>query len=447
MRGMGLALRRSSSTANARPPGFSIDQQISPDLVSASSSARAHRRDRHARHRRHHQHHPAQPLRRQRDTELRPRWAWSAAGLATALALAATGARSAKGPRLQPQHQRRHEPRAHRRRAPHDSTDRQRRGARPGPARRDLAIGAGGNINASSRACSGGSAPAEQFGLQPFLMLGSRAAISRHAGGGGAASRALCHAAPARARPRTASRGLNLQLTRRIGPGTRIGCAAALGTSAPMRARRASSRPTPRRCSTCATTQHPRPLLVARGQAAARGLGQRPQPGRRLGDGDAHRTGRRHLARRTACCRKAPPASTCWRARGAAPSTCRDEMGSGARLVGLCRCASDDPARPATAKSDPGWTTAASVVSPLAHLVWRFGAKARPAAPVDSRRATAPDAAQPDHGAGLNTLYPVPGGSVASSPDRAGNPQLKPRSRHGIDLALGATSATAASSR
>jgi len=36
----------------------------------------------------------------------------------------------------------------------------------------------------------------------------------------------------------------------------------------------------------------------------------------------------------------------------------------------------------------------------------------------------------------LNTLYPVPGGNVASSPDRAGNPSLAPELSQGVDLAL-----------
>lgn len=34
----------------------------------------------------------------------------------------------------------------------------------------------------------------------------------------------------------------------------------------------------------------------------------------------------------------------------------------------------------------------------------------------------------------LNTLCPVPGGNVASAPDRAGNPALRPEVANGIDL-------------
>lgn len=77
-----------------------------------------------------------------------------------------------------------------------------------------------------------------------------------------------------------------------------------------------------------------------------------------------------------------------------------------------------------------------TVVSPLAHLVWRYAAPKR-----DQLRASltqswrAPSLANLLTVPSLDTLYPVPGGNVASSPDRIGNPSLKPEIAHGLDIA------------
>lgn len=77
-----------------------------------------------------------------------------------------------------------------------------------------------------------------------------------------------------------------------------------------------------------------------------------------------------------------------------------------------------------------------TVVSPLAHVVWRYAAPKR-----DQLRASltqswrAPSLANLLTVPALDTLYPVPGGNVASSPDRTGNPALKPEIAHGIDVA------------
>lgn len=77
-----------------------------------------------------------------------------------------------------------------------------------------------------------------------------------------------------------------------------------------------------------------------------------------------------------------------------------------------------------------------TVVSPLAHFVWRYAAPKR-----DQLRASltqsyrAPTLANLLTVPTLDTLYPVPGGNVASSPDRIGNPGLHPEVAHGIDLA------------
>lgn len=90
-------------------------------------------------------------------------------------------------------------------------------------------------------------------------------------------------------------------------------------------------------------------------------------------------------------------------------------------------------------RSDNGSTPVdneSTVVSPLGHLVWRYAAPRRDQlrlsltqswrAPTLQNLLTVP---------ALNTLYPVPGGNIASAPDRAGNPGLQPEVANGIDLA------------
>ncbi len=80
------------------------------------------------------------------------------------------------------------------------------------------------------------------------------------------------------------------------------------------------------------------------------------------------------------------------------------------------------------------------VLTPLAHSVWRFD----PPAGSDkgdqlrlslTRSYRAPNLQNLTALPTLSTLYPTPGGNVASSPDRAGNPNLKPELASGIDLA------------
>jgi iron complex outermembrane receptor protein len=78
-----------------------------------------------------------------------------------------------------------------------------------------------------------------------------------------------------------------------------------------------------------------------------------------------------------------------------------------------------------------------TVVSPLAHLVWRFNAPKRDQLRLSLTQSyRAPTLRNLIALPSLNSLYPVPGGNVASSPDRAGNPALEPERSQGIDLAL-----------
>lgn len=91
-------------------------------------------------------------------------------------------------------------------------------------------------------------------------------------------------------------------------------------------------------------------------------------------------------------------------------------------------------------RSDSGDTPVdnrSTVVSPLAHLVWRFNAPQRDQLRLSLTQSyRAPTLRDLTALPSLNTRYPVRGGNVASSPDRAGNPSLKPEQSHGIDVAL-----------
>lgn len=91
-------------------------------------------------------------------------------------------------------------------------------------------------------------------------------------------------------------------------------------------------------------------------------------------------------------------------------------------------------------RGDSGGTqteNSSTVVSPLAHLVWRFNTPKRDQLRLSLTQSyRAPTLRNLIALPSLNSLYPVPGGNVASSPDRAGNPGLAPERSHGIDLAL-----------
>ena len=77
------------------------------------------------------------------------------------------------------------------------------------------------------------------------------------------------------------------------------------------------------------------------------------------------------------------------------------------------------------------------VLSPLGHLVWRFAAPERDQLRLSLTQSyRAPSVQQLVARPSLNTLYPVPGSNTAISPDRAGNPELKPETAHGIDFAF-----------
>ena len=77
-----------------------------------------------------------------------------------------------------------------------------------------------------------------------------------------------------------------------------------------------------------------------------------------------------------------------------------------------------------------------SVVNPLAHGVWRFAAPRRDQIRVSLTQSYRAPSTQNLVGRPiLNTLFPVPGANTSVSPDRAGNPRLKPELANGVDIA------------
>ena len=77
------------------------------------------------------------------------------------------------------------------------------------------------------------------------------------------------------------------------------------------------------------------------------------------------------------------------------------------------------------------------VLAPLAHAVWRFDEPARDQLRLSVTRSyRAPTLQNLIAVPTLSTLYPAPGPNTASSPDRAGNPGLRPELASGVDVAL-----------
>jgi len=78
-----------------------------------------------------------------------------------------------------------------------------------------------------------------------------------------------------------------------------------------------------------------------------------------------------------------------------------------------------------------------SVLSPLAHWVWRFAAPSRDQLRLSLTQSyRSPNVGQLSSRPSLNTLYPVPGSNTRLNPDRTGNPSLKPERANGVDLAF-----------
>ena len=77
-----------------------------------------------------------------------------------------------------------------------------------------------------------------------------------------------------------------------------------------------------------------------------------------------------------------------------------------------------------------------SVVTPLAHGVWRFASPRRDQIRVSLTQSyRAPSTQNLVARPSLNTLFPVPGANTSVTPDRAGNANLKPELANGVDVA------------
>jgi outer membrane receptor for ferrienterochelin and colicins len=77
-----------------------------------------------------------------------------------------------------------------------------------------------------------------------------------------------------------------------------------------------------------------------------------------------------------------------------------------------------------------------SVVTPLAHGVYRFASPSRDQIRVSLTQSyRAPSTQNLVARPSLNTLFPVPGANTSVSPDRAGNANLKPELANGVDIA------------
>ncbi len=77
------------------------------------------------------------------------------------------------------------------------------------------------------------------------------------------------------------------------------------------------------------------------------------------------------------------------------------------------------------------------VLTPLLHGVWRFDEPARDQVRLSLTRSyRAPTLQNLIAVPSLSTLYPAPGPNTASSPDKAGNPGLRPELATGVDIAL-----------
>ncbi len=93
--------------------------------------------------------------------------------------------------------------------------------------------------------------------------------------------------------------------------------------------------------------------------------------------------------------------------------------------------------RTQSSNAQDNFTNTSKVFTPLAHLVWRFASPSRDQLRLSLTQSyRSPSVQQLSSRPTLNTLYPVPGANTAVSPDRAGNPNLKPERANGVDLAF-----------
>ncbi len=89
-----------------------------------------------------------------------------------------------------------------------------------------------------------------------------------------------------------------------------------------------------------------------------------------------------------------------------------------------------------SSSAEDGFVNTSRVLTPLAHVVWRFASPRRDQVRLSLTQSyRAPNVGQLTPKPTLSVSYPVPGSNLYTAPDRAGNPMLKPERANGLDLA------------
>jgi iron complex outermembrane receptor protein len=279
--------------------------------------------------------------------------------------------------------------------------------------------------------------PGEQFALQPFLMHGESSSAS-------AGTLTAIGATPPAPYATRSGRGssdydvarLNLQLTRRVAPDTRVELRGGIGG---FRAGSSSVQSQFAQDGSPVLEQHTESAVHDRSWSLTGKLMHQLGGGHSLVGGAELENARRRERGETLVDGQLQEAlaGTELVARTSRQAVYLQDEWDPSRDWSAYAGLRVETIRTRSGSGDAPVDNRSTVASPLAHLVWRFDAPRRDQLRLSLTQSYRPPSlrnlvALP----ALNTLYPVPGGNVASSPDSAGNPSLRPEQSHGIDLAL-----------